>query len=216
MSQDASAQAAPAMAHLQICTLHGTKRRRKCRGTTRRGGICQNKATWATLPGFMPTCKIHQLQLKKSTWCKAPLACGFNCGELLEWEPHGFNLCPQHREDLSVSYLLDIPVEIRCRIYRLLLPDKDVPAQFCTSTSLTTHGGLVYTAILRVNRQIHEEATGLLYSTNVFEVSVSEDSLSMCNRRYDRLQYVRYHSSGLPNSTDALNRSTQSEISCYK
>jgi hypothetical protein len=215
MSQYASTLYAPAMAHLQICTLHETKRRQNCWGTRRRGGICRNKATWA-IPGFMPTCKIHQLQLKKSTWCKAPLACGFNCGELLEWESHGFQLCPRHRKDLSVSYFLQIPVEIRCRVYRLLLPDTDIPAQFYTSRSLTTHGGPVYTAILGVNRQIHEEATGLLYSTNVFAVSVSEGTLSMCNLRHDRLQYVPYHYSELPSSADALNHSTKSEISCYK
>jgi hypothetical protein len=215
MSQGASALSTPTMAHLQICTLHETERRQNCCGTLRRGGLCRNKAKLAT-PGFMPTCKIHQHQLKKSAWCKAPLACGFNCSELLEWKPHSFQLCPRHREGLSISYFLEIPVEIRCRIYRLLLPDKDIPAQFYTSRSLTTHGGLVCTAILCVNRQIHEEATGLLYSTNVYEVSVSESSLSMCNRRYDRLQYVRYHSSELLSAADALYHSTQSEISCYK
>jgi hypothetical protein len=216
MAQDASTGCAQAMAHLPICPLHENKSRQNCWGTRTRGGICRNKATWGTIPGFMPTCKIHQLQLKKSTWCKAPLACGFNCSELLEWEPHGFQLCPRHRKDLSVCYFLEIPVEIRYHVYRLLLPDTDIPAQFCTPRSLTTHGGLVYTAILGVNRQIHEEATCLLYATNVFAVSVSEGTLSMCNQRYDRLQYVRYHSSALPSSADTLNNSTQSEISCYK
>ena len=197
MAQDAGAVCAPVMAHLQICTLHENenKRRNNCWGTRSRGGICRNKATSETISGFMPTCKIHRFQLKKSTWCKAPLACGFNCSELLEWEPHGFRLCPRHRKDLSVCYFLELPVEIRCRVYRLLLPDTDIPAQFCTSRSLTSHGGLVYTAILGLNRRIHEEATSLLYSTNVFAISVSEGMLSTCNLRYNRLQYVRYHSS---------------------
>jgi hypothetical protein len=181
----------PAARHLQICLLHGNTRNHNCWGTRSRGGICRNKARQRTVPGYMPTCQLHRLQLKKSARCKAQLACGFICGELVQWEPHGFRLCPLHRKDLMASYFLGLPLEIRCRIYSLLLPDTDVPATFTTSRSLTTHGGLVYTAILRVSRQIHEEAAGCLYATNKFVVSVSEGTLSMCNRRFDRLQYVR-------------------------
>jgi hypothetical protein len=50
-----------------------------------------------------------------------------------------------------------------------------------TSRDLTTDLGKVYTAILRVNHQIHEEAANFLYCTRVFTIEVSENTLSMCN-----------------------------------
>jgi hypothetical protein len=189
MAQDARVRGASAAAHQQIGALHENEGVRKCWGTLRRGGVCRNRDTCTVAQGGLPTCKVHRKQVKEPASCKASLACGFNCGRLLEWEPHGFQLCLQHREDLVACYFLDIPIEIRCRIYRYLLPDTDIPARFCTSRSLTTRREQVYTAILGVNRQIHEEATRLLYSTNVFAVEVSESMLSMCNLSNN---YVRY------------------------
>lgn len=192
MEQETAMLHATWMEHLQTCGLHEHTRRPNCYGSRRRGGTCRNKAIWDTTPGLLPTCKIHQFQLKRSDFCKARVACGFSCSELLAWEPHGFQLCPRHRKELSACYFLAVPIEIRCRIYRLLLPDTVIPPRFRTTRSLTSHRGLVYTAILRLSHQIHEEATSLLYSTNEFAISVSEDGVSMCNKQYSRLQHVRY------------------------
>jgi hypothetical protein len=90
-----------------------------------------------------------------------------------------------------MCYFLQIPIEIRCRIYRLFVPNTDIPARFHTSRLLTTYRGRVYTAILSVNHQIHEEAASLLYCTNVFTVEVSEGVLSMCNLPSIFIQNVR-------------------------
>ena len=185
---------ATATAHYQSCSLHENRRINKCWGTVKKGGLCLNTATCPPVPGVMPTCWIHHRKPKLSGWCKARLPCGFNCGQLLEWEPYGFQLCPRHREYLVTCYFLQVPIEIRCRIYQLLLPDITIPARFSTSASLTTHRGQVYTTILRVNHQIHDEAAGLLYCTNVYSVEVSEGVLTMCNRPCDQTQHVRYHS----------------------
>lgn len=190
MAEDARVRDASAVAHHQICALHENKGARKCWGTLRRGGTCLNRATCPVAQGVLPTCRVHRQLVKQSAWCKASLACGFNCGELLEWKPHGFQLCLQHRENLVACYFLDLPVEIRCRIYRLLLPDTDIPARFCNCPA---HRRYVYTAILRVNHQIHEEATHLLYRTSVFTLEVSEGMLSMCNLPKNYIQNVRYN-----------------------
>jgi hypothetical protein len=194
MAQDIGVHGNPATSHNQICPLHENSRMKKCWGTLRSGRICLNRATCPSMPGILPTCKVHLHQVKELAWCKAPLACGFRCGKLLEWEPLGFQLCTRHREDLETCYFLKIPIEIRCRIYRLLLPATDIPARFYTWRSLTTHIEQVYTAILRVNHQIHEEATSLLYGTNIFAIAVTEDMLSMCNLPRMYMQYVRYES----------------------
>lgn len=178
--------------HYQRCARHEDAAGQKCWGSLRKGGLCFNRATCPAVPGFLPTCKVHSSQVKASARCKALMACGFNCDKLLQWEPHGYQLCWRHRKEFASCCLLKLPVEIRCRIYRLLLPDTDIPARFSGSTSLTTDGERVYTAILRVNRQIHEEAARLLYGTNVFVVEVSEGMLSMCNKSSNYMQYVRY------------------------
>src|SRR3978361_476262 len=100
-------------------------------------------------PGVMPTCNIHEDQMKRSTWCRASLPCGFQCGRICAWKPNGFQLCPDHQQQQMTCYLLKIPIELRFRIYGLLLPDMPVAALFKNSTGLRSDGGTVYTSLLR-------------------------------------------------------------------
>jgi hypothetical protein len=79
------------------CVLHDDERITVCSGTLKKGGNCINKAADASASGMMPTCKIHRDQLKVSGWCRAPLPCGFKCGRIFEWKPHGFQLCSLSR-----------------------------------------------------------------------------------------------------------------------
>jgi hypothetical protein len=181
MAKDIRVHSASAIVHRQTCMLHDNERTTMCSGTLRKGGNCVNKATSPRVPGMMPTCKIHQDQLKMSGWCRAPLPCGFECGRLFEWKPHGFQLCPGHSEYPMTCYFLKIPMELRLRVYRFLLPDRPIPAGFKYSSDLTTDDDGVYTAILRVNHQIHDEAAYLLYSTRVFTIELFRNRLSMCN-----------------------------------
>lgn len=186
MAPNFTARAASAAAHHQICALHQDKGLGKCWGKTRKGTSCRNSAGCTTAPKVLPTCKIHRWQVKKPAWCRATLACGYDCGELLEWEPLGFGVCPRHLKVLSTCYFLELPVELRCRIYGYLLPEKDIPPRFCRCP---VHRRDVCAAILRVNKQIHDEATRLLYCTSVFTIQVSEGLLTMCNTS---MQNVRY------------------------
>lgn len=181
MTDDIKAYGASAMAHHQACRLHDDDKIGKCSGTLKGGGACAYKAIGRSAPGIMRTCKIHKHQLKVAAWCKAPLPCGFKCGRLFEWKPHGFHFCPHHLQDSMTCHFFKIPIEIRCRVYQYLLPDKAIPSRFVTSRYLTTDGRQLYTAILRVNHQIHEEAANLLYCTRVFTIEVSGNTFSMCN-----------------------------------
>jgi hypothetical protein len=70
---------------------------------------------------------------------------------------------------------------MRLRVYQFLLPDSPIPAHYGNSRDLTTDGEAVYTAILRVNKLIHDEAVDLLYSTRVFTIELSGNELRMCN-----------------------------------
>jgi len=152
-----------------------------CSGMLRKGGKCTKRAIDNPDSGMMPTCKIHREQLKVSGWCRALLPCGFECGRRFEWKPHGFQLCPTHRDNITTCRFLKIPQEMRVRVYQFLLPNKHIPARYAGSNRLRTDGQKVYTAILRVNRQIHDEAAALLYSTRVFSIELCGTGLSMCN-----------------------------------
>jgi hypothetical protein len=166
--------------HFRTCLLHYDKRRTRCSGTLKRGGNCVYRAVASFKPGMMPTCHVHRRQLKRMGRCRAPLCCGFECGRICEWKLHGFQLCLDHCEHPMTCYFLKVPIEMRLRIYQHLLPDRPVPARY-EKSSLTSDGGGVYTAILCVNRQIHDEAAGLLYRTRVFSIELLEDWLTMCN-----------------------------------
>ncbi len=78
-------------------------------------------------------------------------------------------------------HLLKIPLEMRLRIYRFLLPDKPIPARYRNSRCLTSDDGLVYAALLRANHQIHDEAVRLLYAVRTFTIELAADGLVMCN-----------------------------------
>lgn len=85
-----------------------------------------------------------------------------------------------------------MPIELRFRIYWYLLPGKEVPAnageedQAATRDGMMASGGFgskhqAYMSICRVNRQIHDEATGLLYGSSAFTIRLDEKGLRMCN-----------------------------------
>jgi hypothetical protein len=91
-------------------------------------------------------------------------------------------MCLDHYDqNLMPCYFLKIPIEMRFRIYRLLLPDKPIPALYAGCRDLRTDGYRHPISILRVNRQIHDEAIDILYSTRTFNIEVSGNSLGMCN-----------------------------------
>ncbi|CZR52085.1 uncharacterized protein PAC_01962 [Phialocephala subalpina] len=177
---EAGAHGAGHMTHFRTCLLHDDKRRTRCSGTLKKGGNCVNRAVGSFKPGMMPTCHVHRRQLKRMGRCRAPLRCGFECGRICEWKLHGFQLCLDHCEHPMTCHFLKVPIEMRLRIYQLLLPDRPIPARY-EKSSLTSDGGGVYTAILCVNRQIHDEAAGLLYRTRAFSIELLGDWMSMCN-----------------------------------
>lgn len=193
MANDIRAYGPSAIAHRQICALHDNDRMTMCSGTLRRGGPCVNKAMGRPEPRMMPTCKIHRDQLKILGQCRAILPCGFECGGLFEWKPHGFQLCANHREYPMPCYFFSIPIEMRLRVYRFLLPDRPIPPRFRAPRNLRADGERVCTAIFRVNYQTHNEAANLLYGTGVFTIELSEHSLTMCNLPKNYMRFDSLH-----------------------
>ena len=129
----------------------------------------------------MPTCKIHRDQVKTAGRCRALLPCGFVCGRLYEWTPHGFQLCPTHRKDEKTCHFLRIPVEVRYYVYRYLLPNSPVSARHhLFSRRNGSDGERLYTEILQVNKLLHDEAAHILYGRTAFEIVLDTQGLKSC------------------------------------
>jgi len=168
-------------AHFKRCSLHDHERMRRCSGRVRKGGKCAHKAIGPSVPGMMPTCKVHSDQAKISTWCRATLPCGFECRRVFEWQPYGFQLCPEHCNLEKSCYFLKIPTELRLRIYQYLLPASTIRTKLLYwMHNKVTDDERLYTNILLVNRQIHDESVGILYGTRLFELEFDGRMLSMC------------------------------------
>ena len=73
--------------------------------------------------------------------------------------------------------LLGLPLEIRRKIYQLVLPCQNAPPQ---SASWSTIVGIpnAWMSLLLVNQQISGEAREVLYGDNAFTVAVSTDQIS--------------------------------------
>lgn len=196
MAEETRIHGVSATTHRQACKLHDNAKTPMCSGAMKRGRACVKRAPDTPVPRMMPTCKIHRDQLRVAGWCRKPLSCGFECGRLFEWKPHGFQLCPGHRGSETTCHFLNIPQEMRLCVYQFLLPDRPIPARSVGLRNLRTDGAGVQTAILRVSRQIHDEAAGLLYSTRVFTIELTEKGLRMCNT-YARHEPEGHHSRAL-------------------
>lgn len=92
-----------------------------------------------------------------------------------------FQICSDHQDVPRTCYFFKVPMEMRLRIYRLLLPDIRIPARR-SGTCLRESGEHTHMEILRVNRQIHDEATSLLYGTGSFSIEISANGLSMSSK----------------------------------
>ena len=129
MAHDPAIQGEFAYSHTLNCPLHDTERAKTCYGYYKKGNACVNRAIESPEPGTLPMCKVHRTQLKVATLCRAQLSCGNECGQLCEWRTHMFQRCPNHLDAPVACYFFKIPMEMRLRIYRLLLPDVRIPAR---------------------------------------------------------------------------------------
>ncbi|PMD15133.1 hypothetical protein NA56DRAFT_664027 [Hyaloscypha hepaticicola] len=181
MAYEPAAHREFAYSHVLNCPLHDNEKTKTCSGLSKRGNLCPNKAIVAPVPGTLPMCKIHRNQLKVATFCRAQLSCGYECGRLCEWRTHMFQMCQCHQDIPMTCYFLKIPMEMRLRIYRFLLPDRRIPARRL-GILLREDGEKTCMEILRINRQIHDEASSLLYGTGSFNIEVSANGLNMCSK----------------------------------
>ncbi|EPE32463.1 hypothetical protein GLAREA_07596 [Glarea lozoyensis ATCC 20868] len=167
----------PAAVHSRkSCPFHDEISLKSCSGLQKKGGPCIVKAVERMNDG-LPTCKRHREQVRIATVCNAPMPCGFPCGALVEKRPHAYQLCYRHWS-YGPCYFLQLPLELRCRIYDLLFPNSLVSARF---QNLPGASERTFPSILRANRQIHSEAAYTLYGRRTFVIEISRFTFTMCN-----------------------------------
>ncbi len=169
--------------HLETCPFHAHKIEddRFCWARLKNGMMCSHKAVAPDSPYDMPTCGVHRKFAKRATWCRAKQPCGLPCGRRCLFQAHGFQQCCLHLNTQGDCYFLKMPIELRLRIYGYLLPHKPVQAKPPFLNAEKAGSISTCMSILRVNRQIHEEATGLLYGSGSFTIHLSTEGITMCN-----------------------------------
>ena len=173
--------------HDSSCRLHQTLSQVHCVARLRDGFTCYRRVNlkhYDPSTSWMPTCSYHRNHRLKAGRCVAVQQCGFPCGRLIPWNPPEFQLCSLHIRE-ATCHFMRLPTELRQEIYRYLLPDQPIPAWF---TRPLRTSGRVQTAILRVSRQIYSEAVVILYQHFKFGISITPDSVTICNINRTRLK----------------------------
>ena len=173
--------------HNHVCDVHRPPNAKpfvRCFGRKSRTGRwgpymnkrCERMVT-RFVDGHLPVCAQHKAQVNKMMRCRADLDCGLPCNEIIPLKPHGYLLCDAHWSK-GKCYMMELPVEIRISIYQYLIPDQPVQARW--TRKLRQDHVSVSTAILRVNKTIHEEVADLVYGHQCFHIDVTNEH--DCNR----------------------------------
>jgi hypothetical protein len=183
--------------HSHVCELHrapDSKPFARCFGKWSiagpyKGARCDRNVT-TVVDDQLPVCSSHRAQAMKMVRCQGPLSCGLPCNEIAQWKPHGYPLCDDHWSQGKCYFLDTLPAEVRLMIYRYLAPDQPVPSRSC-SDWLRRDRVYVTTALLRVNKTIHDEYVDVFYGETTFKLRVvnaqNKDlptEISMCYARW--------------------------------
>jgi hypothetical protein len=171
------------------CPLHDDPRQGLCYSLTYAKTACKYKAKIAT-PGYLPVCQTHRPTPRKEALragkCQATELCGHVCNRLSHHAPP-FHLCTKHQNGSSTlpCHLMELPTELRLMIFRYLFPDV-IPAE-----KLRAQGQGVKVAILKVSRQIYQEASSILYGESIFRAVIRPTGIDIQGRTWDRTPTVR-------------------------
>ncbi|KAF2682461.1 hypothetical protein K458DRAFT_370346 [Lentithecium fluviatile CBS 122367] len=149
------------------CRRHLSDVTTKCNATNDSEQRCSRPAK-IFRDGQLPVCTPHRYKKLDSARCQAIEACGQPCFRLARLDPP-FHLCSIHEKgtDTLPCHLLRIPVELRLMVFRYILPAKVESAYHSR-----THEKDIDTTVLKLNRQLHSEASSVLYGETLFHATV--------------------------------------------
>jgi len=178
--------------HYETCSLHPeTTVGGTCYGRLQDGLICRAQTPVDTKEHRLPTCGRYSDQVIPYARCVAALPCGFACGGVFAWKPHGFRLCPRHADDESrPCLLLQLPPEVRRVIWGFVVVERPAvphllgkhpkPGNPQAPPTADTHpASRSLVGLLRTCRSIHDEAMEVMWAGNRFQIGVSMTKGSM-------------------------------------
>lgn len=182
--------------HYETCSLHTeTSVGGTCYGRLQDGLICRAQTPVDTKEHRLPTCGRHSDQVIPYARCVAALPCGFACGGVFAWKPHGFRLCPRHAEDESrPCLLLQLPPEVRRLIWGFVVVERPAMPHLLGKHSKPGNPQAPPTAgaqpasrspvgLLRTCRSIHHEAVEVMWAGNRFQIGVSMTTGTLSHSR---------------------------------
>ncbi|KAH7124166.1 hypothetical protein B0J11DRAFT_530841 [Dendryphion nanum] len=169
----------PPNTHQRICEHHKSYEA-MCNGAKRTGQRCTNRASLFP-KGYFPTCRQHSSQLipTRLGYCQALAECGEACGRICHYMPPELELCNEHAEGTPTlpCYILRLSTEIRVAIFRYLFPERI--SAFHPNSLMDDGAHFIHKSILRVNRQIHNESSAVLYEQVPFDAEISFFNINM-------------------------------------
>ncbi|KAL2369024.1 hypothetical protein BDBG_06816 [Blastomyces gilchristii SLH14081] len=155
------------------------KIRPQCSALTRSYDACKNRATSSRARQGLPVCWSHRKLGLSVAFCQAPLGGSRKCLKKIPWTE--IQLCFKHIELALPCYILRLPLELRQQIFSYILNEyQSSYAKFYTYYS--------FLKVARLNRQIFEDATDVLYRKLVCDIFLSGKDVYILGRKCHSIQ----------------------------
>jgi len=167
------------------CPFHDEPHQGLCHAITKTGKPCKHPAKIYEY-GLLPVCSWHNYAAEgeknskaelQAGLCQAISECGHTCNRLAHYcDPYHFCEYHSNGSTLLPCHFMRLPTELRLIIFRYLFPDE--------VSNDKEHG--VEVAIMKANRQIHQEASSVLYGECYFEIEVHPHSIKLQGKQWKR------------------------------
>ncbi|KAH5203302.1 hypothetical protein HBH68_110330 [Parastagonospora nodorum] len=167
------------------CPFHDEPHQGLCYAITNQGNACKHPAKIYE-SGLLPVCTRHNYAADdyknsraelRAGLCQAISECGHTCNRLANYS-NPYHFCGYHSNG-SIHlpcHIMQLPTELRLMVFRYLFPEE--------VSNYRDHG--VEVAILKANRQIHQEASSVLYGESYFETEVHPHSIKLQGKQWKR------------------------------
>ncbi|OJD23862.1 hypothetical protein ACJ73_04780 [Blastomyces percursus] len=152
----------------------------QCSALTRSYNACKNRASILRgRPRRLPVCWPHRKLGLAVAFCQAVLGDNRKCLKKIPWTE--IQLCFEHIDFALPCYILRLPTELRQLIFSYILDEyQSSYAKFYTYYS--------FLKVARLNRQIFQETTDLLYRTFVCDIFVHDKDVQILGRKCRSIQ----------------------------